>query len=54
MLKKGWLNRQFEKVEKDVKDWPDWMKREVGLDPKYETISCKPVQEEKPKDQSSK
>jgi hypothetical protein len=54
MLKPGWLNRQFEKVKNDVKDWPDWMKREAGLDIKYDTTSAKPVPKEKAKDQSNK
>ena len=54
MLKPGWLNRQFEKVEKDVRDWPDWMKREAGLDVKYGTTSGKSVPKETPKDQTNK
>lgn len=31
MLKPGWLKRQLEKVEEDVKKWPAWMQREAGL-----------------------
>ncbi len=54
MLKPGWLNRQFEKVENDVKNWPDWMKRETGLEMKYEPTSGKSVPKEKPKDQTNK
>jgi hypothetical protein len=38
MLKQGWLGRQFEKVEKDVQNWPNWMKREAGItDPSSES-----------------
>lgn len=25
MSEKGWLTKQFEQVERDVKQWPDWM-----------------------------
>jgi hypothetical protein len=32
-LKAGWLNRQLDKVEKDVQEWPDWMKREAAFAP---------------------
>jgi len=28
-LRKGWLNRQFASVAKEVDQWPDWMQREV-------------------------
>jgi hypothetical protein len=31
-LTPGWLNRQFDKVEEDIKSWPTWMKREAGLE----------------------
>jgi hypothetical protein len=30
-LPKGWINRQFARVERDVKNWPDWMRRETEL-----------------------
>lgn len=29
ILKQGWINRQFARVERDAKNWPDWMKRET-------------------------
>jgi len=32
MLKPGWLEEQFEKVEKEVKSWPAWMRKEAGLE----------------------
>ena len=55
MLKPGWLNRQFEKVENEVKDWPDWMQREAGFEPKYEnTTSEQTCSKGKTKDQSNK
>jgi hypothetical protein len=28
---KGWINRQIARVQREEKDWPDWMRREVGL-----------------------
>jgi len=31
-LKKGWLKRQIEHAEKDIAGWPEWMRREAGLD----------------------
>ena len=39
-LKPGWLNRQFEAVERQIDTWPDWMKREAGY-----PISEKAVEE---------
>jgi hypothetical protein len=27
-----WLNRQYEKATRDVASWPDWMRREAGVD----------------------
>jgi hypothetical protein len=30
-LKAGWLDRQFEKVNQEVRDWPSWMQREAGF-----------------------
>ncbi len=41
MLKPGWLKRQFEKVEEDVKSWPTWMRREAGLEDQHETATEK-------------
>lgn len=31
LLKSGWLERQFKKIEEDVLTWPDWMLREAGM-----------------------
>ncbi len=31
MAEQGWLKRQLEAVEADVKKWPNWLKREAGL-----------------------
>jgi hypothetical protein len=30
-LKPGWINRQFARVERDAKTWPEWMRRETEL-----------------------
>jgi hypothetical protein len=30
-LKQGWINRQFARVERDAKNWPDWMQRETQI-----------------------
>jgi hypothetical protein len=30
-LRKGWLNRQFTRVESDVRSWPVSMQREAGF-----------------------
>ena len=32
-LRAGWLQRQMDRVEEDIQQWPDWMKREAGLLP---------------------
>jgi hypothetical protein len=30
-LKAGWLDRQFEKVNEEVNEWPEWMRKEAGF-----------------------
>lgn len=30
-LETGWLKRQMETVERDISQWPVWMRREAGL-----------------------
>ena len=30
-LQKGWLGKQFAKVAEEIKEWPDWMRREAGF-----------------------
>ncbi len=43
MLKPGWLDRQFEKAEKEVMEWPDWMRKGAGItDQKEEKRSASP------------
>ena len=37
MLKPGWLTRQKEKVEKDIKTWPQWMQKAAGFGDVYDT-----------------
>ena len=32
-LEPGWLKRQVEQAEKDIAEWPYWMKR--NLNPQY-------------------
>jgi hypothetical protein len=36
-LKAGWLDRQFERVNEEIREWPTWMRREAGFtEPKTE------------------
>jgi hypothetical protein len=28
-FEKGWINRQFARLERDSQNWPDWMLREI-------------------------
>lgn len=30
-FEKGWINRQFAKLERDSQKWPGWMRREADL-----------------------
>lgn len=30
-LEKGWINRQFARIERDVQSWPEWMRREAEI-----------------------
>lgn len=47
-LPKGWINRQVARIERDVKSWPEWMRRETEIraqEQKASTISTKPSKE---------
>lgn len=44
----GWLKRQFERVEKDIRTWPDWMKRGSGLEDWTELSSQQGVERKRP------
>ena len=39
MPKLGWLERQPRMVEQEVKDWPEWMREEAGLEKTREASS---------------
>ena len=30
-FEKGWINRQFARVERDAENWPVWMRREMDM-----------------------
>ncbi|MCZ2078990.1 MAG: hypothetical protein LC130_28820 [Bryobacterales bacterium] len=30
-FEKGWINRQFARIERDAENWPSWMRREVDI-----------------------
>ena len=30
--KRGWLEEQFEDIEKEVDSWPDWLRVAAGID----------------------
>lgn len=30
MFEPGWLKKQFEMAEEDIKNWPEWMRREAN------------------------
>lgn len=30
-FEKGWINRQFARVERDAENWPSWMRRETDM-----------------------
>ncbi len=36
MLEPGWLEKEFARTAEAVKYWPDWMKREAGLQVTHE------------------
>ena len=38
-LPKGWINRQYARVERDAQNWPDWMRREMEIRAKEQTAS---------------
>lgn len=40
-LQPGWLDRQFKKAAEDVKKWPDWMRKGVGLEETREATSTR-------------
>jgi hypothetical protein len=47
MLKAGWLKRQLTNASNDVKNWPEWMKREAGLKDMFEVEEKPPSSEHK-------
>jgi hypothetical protein len=38
-LKPGWLNRQFARVEEEVRQWPEWMRREAGFEERRNEVN---------------
>ena len=30
-FEKGWINRQFARIERDAENWPSWMRREMDI-----------------------
>jgi len=32
MSKQGWLDRHREQAAEEIKQWPEWMKKEAGFD----------------------
>jgi hypothetical protein len=30
-FEKGWINRQYARVERDAENWPSWMRREMDM-----------------------
>jgi hypothetical protein len=32
MIKPGWLQKQFNETEREVKLWPYWLRREAGFE----------------------
>jgi hypothetical protein len=54
-LQKGWINRQLARVERDVQNWPSWMRREVEMQttPAQEPSRSPNVGQQQDTDQSS-
>jgi len=32
MNRSGWLDRQIEQASEEIKNWPEWMKKDTELD----------------------
>jgi len=47
-FEKGWINRQFARLERDSQNWPDWMLREIELRAatNSESVGRSPAQED--------
>jgi hypothetical protein len=43
-FEKGWINRQFARLERDSQKWPDWMRRETALRAAADSSSPSPAQ----------
>jgi hypothetical protein len=54
MLKPGWLKERFEEVEREVKNWPAWMRKEAGLEEPRCAAAAKAQQEDTAEDRASK
>ena len=37
-FKPGWLNEQLDQVERSIEEWPDWLRRDVGMGPKPASV----------------
>lgn len=47
-MEAGWLNRELEAAKQEVYGWPNWLRREAGIEPKpplsdlHDSISARP------------
>jgi len=51
MAEKGWLKRQLDEAEQEIREWPEWKK--VYVDDQYEELkqhTTKPREESKDQD----
>lgn len=46
MLEQGWLRRQVQEVEKDVSEWPDWMRKAAKFNGNKEAKDQTPRRED--------
>jgi hypothetical protein len=46
-FEKGWINRQFARIERDAENWPSWMRREIDM--RAESESAGSVREKQPR-----
>lgn len=45
ILKEGWLNDQFEKVDKEISEWSPWMKELSGFEKTIEKVVGEPIEQ---------
>lgn len=48
MPRQGWAKRQIENTERNIREWPEWMRREAGIGKPVSTSATPPIGKPEP------